>query len=306
MAVSDIRLSVDFFQHPKTIKLQRRLGLEGVKALLSLWMWAAQNRPDGVLSGMDLEDIEIAAGWIRSDPAGSDQDLDLISTLVALRWLDEDNGTYSLHDWIEHNPWAAGQQSRSNQARLGVLARRFPEAYARYSAQHPERNGISKEEYEALLATVNSEGYSKESEADTVLAPVSLQQTNSVAPLPDPDPDPKAIDPQLCTELSTVLSTGLSTFEGKKDKKPPAKGKEQGKEQERDQLHQAMELMRAWPGYRPDNETWLRQAVTNYPRLSIPAEIEEARHWVLKRDMAVKNPKAFMLEWFKRVAKERG
>ena len=78
MAVSDIRLSVDFFQHPKTIKLERRLGIEGVKALLSLWMWDAQNRPDGVLSGMDPEDIEIAAGWTRSD-----QDLDLVSTLVA-------------------------------------------------------------------------------------------------------------------------------------------------------------------------------------------------------------------------------
>lgn len=302
MAVSDIRLSVDFFQHPKTIKLQRRLGLEGVKALLSLWMWAAQNRPDGVLSDLDSEDIEIAAGWIRSDPAGSDQDLDLISTLVALRWLDEDNGTYSLHDWIEHNPWAAGQQSRSNQARLGVLARRFPEAYARYAAQHPERNGISKEEYETLLAMEHSEAHSEEPQADTALATASPQQANSVAPLPDPDPDPKAIDPQLCTGLSTDLSTS----KGPRDQKPPPKGKEQGKEQQRDQLHQAMERMRAWPGYRPGNETWLRQAVANYPRLSIPAEIEEARRWVLKRDMAVKNPKAFMLEWFKRVARERG
>lgn len=305
MAVSDIRLSVDFFQHPKTIKLERRLGMEGVKALLSLWMWAAQNRPDGVLSGLDPEDIEIAAGWIRSDPAGSDRP-DLVSTLVALRWLDEERGTWRLHEWEIHNPWAAGQQSRSNQARLGVLARRFPEAYARYAAQHPERNGISKEEYETLLAMEHSEAHSEEPQADTALAPASPQQANSVAPLPDPDPDPKAIDPQLCTGLSTVLPTGLSTSEGPRDQKPPPKGKEQGKEQERDLLHQAMERMRAWPGYRPGNETWLRQAVANYPHLSIPAEIEEARRWVLKRDMAVKNPKAFMLEWFKRVARERG
>ena len=293
MAVSDIRLSVDFFQHPKTIKLERRLGIEGVKALLSLWMWAAQNRPDGVLSGMDPEDIEIAAGWTRSD-----QDLDLVSTLVALRWLDEENGTWRLHEWEVHNPWAAGQQSRSNQARLGVLARRFPHAYARYTARHPERNGISKEEYEALLAMEHSE----EPEADAVLAPASPQQTNSVAPLPDPDPEPKAIDPQLCTGLSTVLSTGLSTSEGPKDQKPPAKGKDT----EREELQKAMELMRSWAGYRPVSEAWLRQAVANYPRLSIPDEIEEARRWVLKRNMAVKNPKAFMLEWFRRVAAERG
>ena len=55
---SDIRLSVGFFDHPKIIKLERQLGLEGVTALLRLWLWAAQNRPSGILSGMDGEDIE--------------------------------------------------------------------------------------------------------------------------------------------------------------------------------------------------------------------------------------------------------
>lgn len=59
----DIRLSVGFFDHPKIIKLERQLGLEGVTALLRLWLWAAQNRPSGMLSGMDGEDIEIAARW---------------------------------------------------------------------------------------------------------------------------------------------------------------------------------------------------------------------------------------------------
>ena len=60
---SDIRLSVGFWEHPKTIKLIRRLGLEGARSLQILWLWATQNRSDGVLSGMDAEDIEIAAKW---------------------------------------------------------------------------------------------------------------------------------------------------------------------------------------------------------------------------------------------------
>lgn len=34
---NDIRLSVGFFDHPKIIKLERQLGLEGVTALLRLW-----------------------------------------------------------------------------------------------------------------------------------------------------------------------------------------------------------------------------------------------------------------------------
>ena len=60
---SDIRLSIGFFDHPKIIKLERQLGLEGVVALMRLWLWAAQNRPSGALSGMDDEDIAIAARW---------------------------------------------------------------------------------------------------------------------------------------------------------------------------------------------------------------------------------------------------
>lgn len=59
----DIRLSTEFWQHPKTRKLAKRLGLEGVRSLQILWLWAARNRPDGNLGGMDWEDIELAADW---------------------------------------------------------------------------------------------------------------------------------------------------------------------------------------------------------------------------------------------------
>ena len=122
----DIRVNVDFFQHPKTIKLQRRLGLGGVTALLQLWMWAAKNRPDGELRDMDEEDIEIAAGWrsdLTSDP---DRDRGFAATLADLRWLDiQQKGSrtiYSLHDWAEHNPWAAETTTRSDWARLLKMA----------------------------------------------------------------------------------------------------------------------------------------------------------------------------------------
>ena len=60
---SDIRLSIGFLDHPKTVKLQRQLGEAGVLSLLRLWLWAAQNRPSGILIGMDEDDIEIAARW---------------------------------------------------------------------------------------------------------------------------------------------------------------------------------------------------------------------------------------------------
>ena len=89
---TDIRLSVGFWEHPKTVKLTRRLGLEGVRSLQILWLWAAQNRPDGVLSGMDAEDIEIAAKWDGEATA-------LCDTLEDLGWLDKKEDVYMLHDW---------------------------------------------------------------------------------------------------------------------------------------------------------------------------------------------------------------
>ena len=52
---TDIRISVTFLQNPKIKKLERRVGLEGLKALLALWIWTAQNKPTGDLAGLDNE-----------------------------------------------------------------------------------------------------------------------------------------------------------------------------------------------------------------------------------------------------------
>ena len=94
---TDIRLSVNLFTHPKIVKLMRQLGLEGVISLLRLWLWTAQNRPGGALSGMDADDIEIVSGW--SEEPGA-----FIAAVIALRLLDTVDGGYHLHDWEEHNP----------------------------------------------------------------------------------------------------------------------------------------------------------------------------------------------------------
>ena len=89
---SDIRLSIGFFDHPKTVKLKRKLGLEGVEALLRLWMYAAQYRPGGTFTNMAADDIEIAVRW-----AG--QDSELVMTLLEVGFLERDGDLYRLHKW---------------------------------------------------------------------------------------------------------------------------------------------------------------------------------------------------------------
>jgi len=112
---TDIRLSVGFWQHPKTKKTVKRLGLEGIRALQILWLWAAQNRPDGNLYGMDEEEIELAADWQGDDGL-------FFKTCTGM-WIDQSPEGYALHDWGEHNPWQAEAEARSEKARNAAKAK---------------------------------------------------------------------------------------------------------------------------------------------------------------------------------------
>ena len=112
----DIRLSLGFFDHPKTKKLKKRLGYEGVESLLRLWMWSANNRPMGQLKGVDTESLELAANWDGDEGA-------FCSTLKTLGWLDGEEGAYSLHGWEEHQQWVMGSDARSAKAKKAVEKR---------------------------------------------------------------------------------------------------------------------------------------------------------------------------------------
>lgn len=141
---SDIRLSVGFFDHPKIIKLERQLGLEGVTALLRLWLWAAQNRPSGILSGMDGEDIEIAARWkgVQGEFNG---------VVTRLKLLDTVGEICQIHDWQEHNTWQSDAENRSNASRLSRMAKTHPEIYK--ILEDAGIKGISREVYGVVTAS---------------------------------------------------------------------------------------------------------------------------------------------------------
>jgi len=112
-SVEDIRVLVAWRDHPKRKKLQRRLGADGVVALLDLWLWAAANRTGGVLTAMSEEDVEIAAQWAGQPGA-------FVRELVALRLIDradDDQELLSLHDWGDHQRWASTAAARSEAAK---------------------------------------------------------------------------------------------------------------------------------------------------------------------------------------------
>ena len=112
----DIRLSMGFLDHPKTIKLERRLGWPGIKGLIRLWFFCAANKPDGNFTGMNADDIEIAAKW-TGDPGI------FLQALIDLRFIDQDGTGLSLHDWSEHNGYASHSKEREERARRAAAVR---------------------------------------------------------------------------------------------------------------------------------------------------------------------------------------
>jgi hypothetical protein len=113
---SDARIATGLPAHPKLKKLRKRLGKDACWSLVCLFLWAADDRWDGDLSGLSDEDIELAAEW-EGEPAV------FVKTLAEVGFLEGSEGTFIIHDWKEHNPWAAARGSRRNNARKAAVVR---------------------------------------------------------------------------------------------------------------------------------------------------------------------------------------
>ncbi|WP_163340222.1 hypothetical protein [Desulfopila sp. IMCC35008] len=115
--VKDIRIDITIRTHRKFRKLRKRLGTEGPLALIYLWIGAASSRPDGRLTGWDDDDIAFESEW-DGNPE------DLVTALIDFQFLEKDSeGTYSLHDWADHQPWVIGAEDRRRKARHAAQAR---------------------------------------------------------------------------------------------------------------------------------------------------------------------------------------
>jgi hypothetical protein len=177
----DIRLDVDFWDHPKTEALVKALGVYAPVSLQRLWCWAAKYKPNGILSGMDAKDIERAAKW-RGKRRSSGA---LVTHLLALRFLDERDGTFAIHDWADWNGWALHAHERSALGRKAASARWTGDAH------HADTNGTSVGHHADIVRTPVGH------HADIVRTLKPLEPApilnSGYAPSPSPYPSPKPI-----------------------------------------------------------------------------------------------------------------
>ena len=104
---TDIRLLISFKGHRKRKRLKMILGEGYLDYLIDLWLTAAEDRPDGILTGWDEIDIALAAGWEH------DNHQKLIDAFMECGFLDKYDEYYCIHDWDEHQGWACGAKARS-------------------------------------------------------------------------------------------------------------------------------------------------------------------------------------------------
>lgn len=109
-----IQVYSNLIQHPKTYALADELKLTSKDAspnavaagmVVSLWLWAAQNAPDGDLGKCTTRAIAEAAEYKKKPDA-------FVDALIKVRFLDPDK---KIHDWDEHASMLMDTIERSNE-----------------------------------------------------------------------------------------------------------------------------------------------------------------------------------------------
>lgn len=136
MATNDMRLSLDFVDHPKVRKLIRKAGYEGFFSLLKLFSMAGKIYQKGVLKDLESEDIEALCEWHGEDGK-------FVDSMVEIRFLEKNEKWYKIHDWEQHQPWIYHSEVRSEQAKNAARARWNAVSMQDACAEHAERNAPS-------------------------------------------------------------------------------------------------------------------------------------------------------------------
>ena len=181
----DFRVDTGFFRHIKAIKLSRAHGSEAVLAVLRLYAYATEFRPNGVFMGADLLDLAEAIGTTEV----------VVAAMLDVGYLDPIAGGYELHNWAKRNGYAASADYRSAKATWAALKRHGLTAEA--AAKEMERKGYSAF-LEHLLKPATSSVEQKIKPASS-----SAEQKTFYAPTPTPTPTPTPEEEEYKTKTKS-------------------------------------------------------------------------------------------------------
>jgi hypothetical protein len=192
------------------------LGNNAAWALICLFIFSAQNKPDGDLSGMDDGDIELAVDWEGEDGT-------FVAALVKVGFLEGEKGSYRIHDWAEHNGWVYGSEDRNERARFAALCKNHGRAYA--EREMPEYAAKLSNRPAKISIPENKNGSSDSANS----IPVAVLDSANSIPVSSfssaPSPSPSPVNPSdIPNGISLVASVPLTTHDDhEKIDDPPEK-----------------------------------------------------------------------------------
>lgn len=134
--MANIWLDTTVLSNHKIKKLIRLGGHEAFTCLLRLWIFTAEHRSSGKLTGLDSDDITDVAEW-NSETCG------FADLLVKCKLLDKKHDIYFVHDFIENNPYIAKAKARSESAKKAAQARWGEQSDSNADALQPQSSGMT-------------------------------------------------------------------------------------------------------------------------------------------------------------------
>lgn len=199
----DVRIATGLRHHRKTKRLRRALGAEGCWSLVCLFLWAGDERWTGDLSGLTDADIEEDADW-HGEPGA------LIAALLEVKFMVGTAGHRQIHDWQEHNPYAASKGARIAKGRAASEARWEKERQRQADA-------------DSRKASSGADGDVTSMQPACPEHATRTREHSPPAPAPAPAPTPTAITPILLETPAALPRAGcessiVGAFEGHPDR----------------------------------------------------------------------------------------
>ena len=237
---TDYRMKIGFAKNRKTRRLAKRAGVDGILGLHALFEYTALNRPTGDLSGLTDEKITDICEY---------DDGNFAEILRETGWLDGEAGACVVHEWAEHQPFAAAAQMRSERARKGGEARQAAmtdEEKAAHAKKMVEARttslGENKQVVNVLIASQNGE---------------KLDAQQAPSPSPTPSPNPEGLYASSGHEAEEGLGEAGADKSGAKPKRKKSTPVHRPEDFERcyvsyDKPIERIEAVDEWDKYRPD------------------------------------------------------
>lgn len=108
--MSNLNLDLDYFEHPKIRRLVGLLGRGAEVLPIRLWCYCGKYHVEsGKLTGYSVQEIEsVATWWGRSG--------EMVAAMMQVGLLDEEAGSYAIHDWMSTNGHLIAFKKRATDA----------------------------------------------------------------------------------------------------------------------------------------------------------------------------------------------